>query len=339
MPDDRFIDLDRYLRSRVRVVNDGGGRGYDSGLRAFDCPLCGDARARGWVGVEGWGAGCFNIGCVAEPQLAGGVVEWVRRVEGLQTRADAWRFLRGGFGVDARPPSHRAVIESGPDFCRFPPEMRAFSLPGGAPPPMERLFVDFIKSQWGLSPAHARSWGLGWCLYGRYAWRVVIPVVMDGQPVAFQARTIRDGHGVQEWPAVGAKYLTASNVASTRGPAECGRPASRLLFNAGALVPGGEGIVVEGAGDVMRWHRDDRARQPAAVALLGVALTPEKAAMIHAARLERVIVALDAEPEAERRARRHVSDLRDAWHVNAVMGRWRGGKDSGSGATLEIESA
>src|SRR3990172_5560289 len=118
-----------------------------------------------------------------------------------------------------------------------------------------------------------------------------------------------------------------------------GVPRAAFYSMPGLWCPGGEGIVVEGAGDVMRWHRDDRARQPAAVALLGVALTPEKAAMIHAARLERVIVALDAEPEAERRARRHVSDLRDAWHVNAVMGRWRGGKDSGSGATLEIESA
>ena len=93
-----MIDLDRFVSATVRVRNEGGGRGYDSGIRTFDCPLCGDTKGRGWVGTEGWGAGCFNLDCVAEPRLQGGAIEWAQRVLRLETRAAAWRFLEKEFG-------------------------------------------------------------------------------------------------------------------------------------------------------------------------------------------------------------------------------------------------
>ena len=317
--DRREIDLERFLRGVVTVRNDSGGRGFDRGVRAFDCPLCGDAGRRGWVNVSYWTAGCFNSGCPAEPRLDGGAVEWTRRVLGCATRGEAWRTLArdyGGAAVAYAPEPPR-----GPDFCNIPEEARRFIDDS----PMRSAFESFVSSQWGLSVADARDWGLSWCLTGDYSFRVIIPVVMGGVAVGFQARAIRAG--------VEPKYLTSRWIESGGRPAECGRPAGAMLFNVDAAPREGTVVLVEGAGDVMAWHRGSRGRSPTAVALLGVALTPEKLALLSSVGLERVLVGLDEEPDAQRRALAHVEDLR-AWGVPAERVRWSGGKDAGSGASV-----
>lgn len=319
------IDLERFLRGLVEVRNDAGGRGYDRGVRVFDCPLCGDRKGRGWAHLGSWTYGCFNEGCPASPRLEGGAVEFARRVFGLPTRAEVWRRLEREFG-GAAPVEYAPAPRRGPDFCNLPPGMRPFEPSGGSP--MQEVFEAFVERQWGLDGRDAREWGLGWCLTGPYAWRVVVPVVMGGQVVGFQARSVR---GNAE-----PKYLTSRSSDDPGRPAECGRPAAAMLFNVDALPPDGEALVVEGAGDAMRWHRGARGRTPTALALLGTAMTPEKLALIAGRRPERAVVALDAEPAARRRALSHVEDLR-AWGVPAALGRWSGGKDSGSGASLTEE--
>lgn len=319
-----MIDLERFVRSRVRVLNDTGGRGYDSGLRTFDCPICRESRGRGWLGVTGWGAGCFNVGCTASPHLDGGAVEWARRVLGLATRGEAWGVLERDFSSDrvvARP----SASQRSADFCRLPVGSRPFEYPPASP--MQREFDLFVGRQWGLGGGSSLGWRLRWCMTGWYTWRVVIPVVMGDQVVGFQARTIREE--IEQ-----SKYVTSRHGPESDLLAECGRPAAAMLFNADALRAGCDVLVVEGAADVMGWAaRGDR--HHVAVGLLGVALTPEKLSLISLARPRRAVVALDDEPAALRRAAAHVEDLR-AWGVEAVLGRWSGGKDAGSGASLVI---
>lgn len=341
------IDLDAYLHTRVTVTNDEGGRGYEYGVRAFNCPLCPDRHQRGWMSVAHWAAGCFNLGCVAEPRLDGGAVEWVRRVEGYTTRTRAWgrlaRFPMRGI-ARVQPPRPR-----NPDWCNLP-----VPLDHGAPDlagVVQRKFSAFTRAQWGLTPHDETRWRLGFCLRGRHAWRVIIPIRENGQTVAFQSRTIVAG--------VEPKYLTSQYGVRGEPSAECGRQAAGLLFNLDAVTPGRSVILVEGAGDVMAWDRrrgvrgdDFRAVESLgdmttasggvetapAVALLGVALTPEKIAMLHQKTAGgRVVVALDAELPAQRRAVAHVDDLM-AWGIPADLGMWVGGKDAGSGGRLVVES-
>ncbi len=313
------VDFDRFVRSVVTIRNESGGHGYEQGLRTFDCPFCDDHQGRGWLGVSGMGAGCWNAGCAAEPHLRHGAIEWARRVLHLGTRAEAGRYLEQRFGGPAVTPV--APTPRGNDFCRFPDDMRTFSAVGT---PMQDVFSSFVLSQWGVRIDDAIRWGLGWCFTGRHAFRVIIPVVMGGVLVGFQARTIKDG--------VKPKYLTSSNIVGRHTPeAECGRPAAAMLFNADAIRPGRDVLLVEGPGDVMGWHASHAS--PPAVALMGVALTAEKIGLLRAARPERVIVALDAEPAAQARALAHVENL-NAHHVMAVSGAWVGGKDAGAGAQL-----
>lgn len=275
--------------------------------------------------VNYWTAGCFRAGCPAEPRLTGGAVEWARRALGVATRGEAWGILAREFGGSV-PVAFAPQPVRGPDFCRFPKEMRRFDPTGESL--MRAGFEAFAQRQWGVTLRDARDWGLGWCLTGDYASRVVVPIIMGGEPVGFQARTIR----TETEP----KYLTSGYLDTARRSAECARPASAMLFNVDAVPEEGEALIVEGCGDVMGWHRGgNRNRTPTAVAILGVALTPEKLALLASRRLERVLVGLDDEPLAQQRARGHVEDLR-AWGIPAGLVRWVGAKDAGAGAALEV---
>ncbi len=324
MIDRQWIDLERYLRDRVTILNETGGRGYEQGIRVFDCPFCKDTRGRGWVGVSKWGAGCFNLGC---PMADSTVIEWVRRKEKLRSRTETWQFLSEKYGSATPIVYHAEDIFRGDDFVHWPAGTVPFTSGRGGM--MQRTFEIFIAQQWGLSQLDALSWGLCFSLRGWYARRVLIPIVMNRVPVAFQARTIGD---------VEPKYLTSRHGSKDDPNAECARPAGCLLFNIDSVVEESDVVLVEGCGDVMGWHRErqgGRTRTPTAVGLLGSALTSAKIALLVERNPDRVIVALDDEPEMQRRATKHIEELR-GWGLEACFGRWIGAKDAGAGANLSI---
>jgi hypothetical protein len=341
------FDVEAWVRSRFVVRNADGGGGYDRGFLKVDCPFCDDSAGHGWVNVlMGW-MKCWRPGCPASEGLE--IVEAVRRVEGFTTQTEARLFLRREFpatGLDPLPPKPPAAYD---DWCRLPKEFRP--IPKSGSPYWTRTggsmlldeAVAFARKQWGVGPATLARHGAGYCWSGRHAWRLILPVVMGGAVVAFQGRSYRGGE---------PKYRTSKWGSWDDRDAECGRPAEALLFNLDQVTEGCDVTLVEGPGDAMRQTadaargdsgekpREDVGGRPAlvgrdsvAVALLGTALTDEKAALLAAKAPGRVIVAMDAEPEAEARGRRHVEVLR-AWGVEADLGRWVGGKDAGEGAAL-----
>jgi len=322
--DRKRIDLDKYLRTKVKVLNDAGGRGFDTGVRTFNCPLCRDTKGRGWANVAYWTAGCFNIGCVACDRLEGGLLELARRLEGIRMRTDTFIFLKNKFGVE-RAIEYKPLPRLGDDYVRFPPEMRplARSGPRDAMDSWRRTYLKFVETQWGISEADAALWGLGYCLTGHYAGRVIIPITMGGVPVAFQARAIKDAK---------PKYLTSRHGPKDDPKAECFRPASAILFNYDRIVEGDEVLLVEGPGDVMGWHRGNLTRKPVAVAMLGISLTPEKLSILYDKSPSHVILAVDAQPEAQRQADKLYGDTLREIDPTVTLATWQGGKDAGSGA-------
>lgn len=337
MTDDRRkIDLDRYLRTRVKVLNDTGGRGFDRGVRTFNCPFCGDTKGRGFVNAAFWTAGCFNIGCVACERLDGGALEWARRVEGVASRGEMFTALRDAYGTE-QIIQFKPVPREGEDFVRWPEGMRPLARQGPGDPIAARTYLRFVERQWGITEADAALWGLGYCTTGWYAQRIIIPIVMNGVPVAFQARTIVVPHEIKETPFVlaghKAKYLTSRHGPKDDPASECARSAAEILYNYDRIPEGGQVLLVEGVGDVMGWHRGNLARKPVAAGMLGVSLTPEKLALLALKAPERVIVAPDAEVGATRQAVAFLNLLK-SWDIPAVLGTWEGGKDAGSGAVL-----
>jgi hypothetical protein len=310
------IDYDRFVRSHVAILNEGGTRGYDQGIRTFDCPFCGDTKGRGWVGEHG--AGCFNTGCEASPTLPGGLIGWAGRIL-RKTRGEAYRYLVEHFSTKHAP--QITLHPRGEDWCRLPAGTQPFDDElFGEVHPSQVAFERFMRVQWGLSREDAHRWDLGWTTSGRHSQRVVIPIHYRTHLVGFQTRSIT---GAQP------KYLTSQHGPEADPQAECGRPANALLFNADAIQPGKPVVLVEGAGDVMGW------RHPTvpAVAVLGTALTAQKIKMLQVAHPTFVVVALDAESEAQVRAAVYLADLRSGGLL-ATQGAWIGGKDAGSGAAL-----
>jgi DNA primase len=178
-----------------------------------------------------------------------------------------------------------------------------------------------------------RRWGVLWCPRGRHAWRLIVPIVMDGATVQFQARSYRGAEPKYRSGEIGV---------------DAARPMDACLFNLDAVGEGDDVILVEGWADVARRSVATRGGVAACgddaapgggvpVALLGSALTEAKAALLAAKRPRSVTVALDADAVGAGYA---VADGLAAYLVgtDVRMGLWRGGKDAGSGARLEASA-
>ncbi len=319
------IDFEAYVRSRVEVRNTEGGRGYDLGVRSFDCPLCPDTKGRGWLNVDFATAGCFNAGCVANERLTGGAVEWAKQLEGFISRGKVIAYLQGEFPSHGRIRMPALPKLAYDDFCHFPNEMILFK-----PPPNSMLqvkFLSFAATQWGINLQDLIAAGAGYCVNGFYSQRIILPIVMGRQPVAFQARTILPA---STFP----KYLTSSNVQQGPRPPECGRPAEALLYGIDEVEPGDDVALVEGAADAIAARRRQGLR---AVGLLGTALTSEKLALLARTRPSRVTVALDAEVETSDKALEAFTAL-ISWGLDAALGTWTGAKDPGAGGRLTTQT-
>lgn len=324
------IDIESYLKSRIAIRNVEGGRGYDHGVRTFDCPWCGDERGRGWLNVDYWTAGCFNAGCDAEPRIDGGALEWVRAVENFKTYGKTLAFLQ------AKHPSLVARTKPKPvaeytDWCRLPPDMRHFNSDVSMTSPWQRTFIEFAMTQWRLTVADLIKAPAGWCVNGRHAWRLIFPILMDGRLVAFQTRMVRSS---AEWAGSDrfAKYLMSRHGPRDDPGNECGRPADAILYGLDQVKEHDEIVIVEGIADVLALRR----KKVPAVALLGTQLSSEKIALLRKKKPGRVVVALDSDGSTTDAASETFRSLL-AWGFETVVAKWSGGKDAGSGGELNVE--
>ena len=334
------FDAEAYAQWRG-VMNADGGRGYGTGVRIVACAYCGNSDGKAWMNVERGTAGCFHQSC----ELGGRVVrltEWARQAEGLRRwqEAEAWLEVRfPGVTVARRAPQPERPV----DFVRFPEGARWFS---AHPGPRHGVLYDeaaaFLRKQWSLTLPDAERAGWGYCTAGRHAWRIVIPVVMGGVAVQFQARSYRGAEPKYRSGEIGV---------------EAARPMEACLYGLDNLKEGWHAVIVEGAADAEVWEKgicvragggggpDSRVGKrgcsetsehsaragEAAVSLLGAAVTEAKLALLARKRPGRVTVALDADALAAARAIAH--EVR-AWGMACDVATWGGGKDAGSGARL-----
>lgn len=123
-----------------------------------------------------------------------------------------------------------------------------------------------------------KDYGLGFCEHGRYAGRIVIPVI-TGQNRAFQARAID--------PEVTRKYLNPPI------------PKSRFLFGVDHVRPAADTLLVcEGVFDVLRTVSET---DYSCVALLGKAPSPAQLGMIVRIGARKTVFLLDSDAPDENR--------------------------------------
>lgn len=106
--------------------------------------------------------------------------------------------------------------------------------------PMEKQFVRYLEKRGYSVNQLSRRYDIRWCYYGRYAYRVIIPIRLENEWYTWVARIIREGTGQQ-------KYMTPSydkdKVAGVT---------TDFLFDYDNLKGGDILMVCEGAFDAMK---------------------------------------------------------------------------------------
>jgi len=247
------FDLFGYLDSRGIEYHTSGknvSRGWVEITCPFDCP---DPSWHCGINLESKGFHCWVCG------TKGNLIKLICQIEGC-TRRQAVRILREFQAeVPSTPPSmQRFVVPEYP----LPSEARDELLP------IQREYLECR----GFDPSLLqRKYGIkGTGIAGRYRYRIIIPVIMQGRIKGFVA--------LSPLPSLQPKYLSSRNI-------------KRLVYNLDS-VRGDTAVIVEGVTDA--WRIGD-----GAIAIFGKNITSEQLRLILARKLKRVIVMLDGDATRE----------------------------------------
>jgi hypothetical protein len=251
--------LDEY---RVSYRRHGEDRNVRAGWIGLHCPWCGrgeDAFYLGWS-IEKRFFACWSCGYLRSwetlAELCGITVAEAGRLLGSQRPSIN--------GID-RKPRGKLILPDGIG-------------------PMQRAHREYLRDRRRLDPDHLeRVWELqGIGIAARLAWRIFIPIMVDGHVVSWTTRMIGDRE---------PRYISAM-------PREESVHHKHVCY--GQDYVRHRVIVHEGPTDVY-------ATGPGAVATLGVGFTAEQ--VLWLSRIPHRFVCFDNEPAAQRRARQLVDQL------------------------------
>jgi hypothetical protein len=277
----------REIIDQLRVPTAGAGhKNVRSGWIGLPCPFCGSGGDKFHLGVhpETGAANCWKCGPKSLWQV-------VQAITGSKAEASA--------------------LMAGVQFRRAPrdaPGKGPVRLPDGLSPlaPVHLAYLENrgLDGQQAASTWHAQGIGLA----GRLAWRIWIPIELDGVVVSWTTRSVS--------PSNPRRYVSAR-------PDEEAVPIKSLLY--GEDYCRNAVIVHEGPLDVWRTG-------PGSVALFGLSYTPEQVAKI--SRYPVRAICLDSSDDAQRVARRLARDLAPFPGETAVV-RLESGEDPGSASPEE----
>lgn len=287
-----------FVNFPFQVKNAGGGRGFENGVLVFDCPLCGDTKARAWVNVTRKTGGCFRADCEASGSRPLRVYLSLLENRGFITGADRRRIL-AAIGEERFYRNETPVVNTSRPWVRV----------HGA---IEELLQKDIPHTWkAVSVAALKDFGFAAvrCQQGR---GIFIPVTFGFEPCFY---TIR-------FP--GGSYMAAARGDSSHSKGQC-------LFGADLLPEGASVVVVESAQDAVAIMTN---LGLASVALLGSYATAEQRQILLAKRPKRVVIALDN--DAAGKSCQIMDEWRMYFMCEIRIGVFIGAKDAAAGGILRV---
>lgn len=272
---DATFDILGWMESNMRLRSLGRGGDHHREIKA-DCPFCGGSEKL-WVNRDTSKWVCYKCG------VGGGPVHLVRQVLGIGW-TEAKRIVVGDGTPVSQPLS--AVVrkyldaerryQSGDVQKDDPP---AVALPDEYIPcwdPQTRMIriPEYLRSR-GIGVRMSQVYGLGYCLSGPYAGRVICPATVGGVLRTFQARTMIDSE---------PKY---------RNPPDNAR--SQVFWGYDQAVGAKTWVGVEGSFDVMGVVRAGLT----AVGGMGKRFTPFHGASLATAGVERFIFLMDPDAKSD----------------------------------------
>lgn len=249
-------DLVQFLKDHVIQFNPSVNAGWIN----IPCPFCGDRGEHGGFNLAGGYYTCFRCGGHSLPSIAS-------------------RLLNCNLGeAKAALDRYEGRLSNLALLNKKRPQAKHIDLPGGDLEPRHRKYL----RQRGFSPAElVRKYGIrGTGLAGEWAFRIIIPIVYQGQVVSYQGRDIT---GKQE-----LRYKTLDVESSIVDP-------KSILYGMDRCLNRRVGIV-EGVFD--QWRLGDNV-----AATLGTSMTEAQLGLL-AQRFTEVVFLFDPELEAQERARR-----------------------------------
>jgi len=232
------------------------------------CPFCSDHKPRLGVntGPRNGLWNCFNCG------RSGDLLALLTAPEvGGMTYADALRSILHQRTGRPTSPERQTILEDSatpPAAVSLPAEFHVLRN-GPEPETGESIrsapFRQYLNER-GLSPATVEQYGIGYCRTGKYAWRVVIPIMFFGTLISFVARAIGDRQ---------PKVLTPP-----------GGRTGTVLFNLDRLWGREDVVLVEGIFDAL-------AMPDRAVAVLGSRLSAAQIRLLIESGVKRLIFCFD----------------------------------------------
>ena len=253
--------------------------------------------ARGWIGIQciycsdqhnhlGISLDYKNYSCWL-CGAKGGIVDLIQDLEGID-----WH------GASNRIDEFQELYPSGPSEKEHLEDLGADQdiLPEGYGDELTQGQVEYLRGR-GFSPWELMTtWGIKTApIFGRWAYRIIIPVTLGGKPLSFIGLDHTGGQKV--------KYKAASTEESIR-------PTSQLLYGWDQIPRGPSGIaqpksvlITEGVTDVWRMG-------PGTVATLGMGVSTTQIKGLMVLNAERYYIMFDGEPMAVANAHKLGQSLR-----------------------------
>jgi len=260
----RKVDWRAYCRDHGIQTNGKPRRGLWLEVR---CPFCSDKGTHGAVNVKNGVYNCWKCGNHS-------MTEFVSMTSNTpNSYKEVMNYLRPWL-TEAEVYTTRKVIE---DNERSVKVEKALRMPGKSP--LGVAMKDYLRSR-GFRPKYMeRMYGLkDGGMSGRWAWRLMIPVNVDGKTVAWQGRTIGRDNPL--------RYMASSLEESLMDIKD-------TVYNLD-YVRDGKAILVEGVFD--SWKIG-----PGSVALFGISLKDSQIKLL-SERLDEAYILFDPEKRAQEQA-------------------------------------
>jgi len=271
------FDLERYVFESFPRINKSGDE------RAVDCIWCGK-RGKLYINVKKYRFFCFRCGAGKGARI----VDFLRDHRGI-SEAEAWEILQNGRWAQYSTTSYEEHYEQQirqPRATVLPEEYEAIYPVGDLDDYVLGMrAVKYLRER-GLTDADFLMYRIGFCAGGRYARRIIIPVVRKKEIVYFMARLFM---------GAGKRYMNPAGD-------EVVENSSRLLFNWDQAKMAKTLKITEGVFDAIALGDE-------ATSLFGKQVHDAQHRLLETGKFEAIEVWLD--PDAIDDAQEIAHDLRD----------------------------
>lgn len=249
------LDIQNILVKRFGIL------AFDKKEIQVDCPFC-DGGKKLWINIDKRLVHCFKC------NYGSGIKKFLSSIgESVDESVKPnWDSVKKSASIVDHV---KAIIGDGPlaktsssvGKLELPKEIRHFDKLGE----MGRQLFAYLQKR-GISMSHVHKYKLGYCPFGKYARRIIIPCYMRGELVYFQGRA--------GYAYIQRKYM---NPAVSK---------AGVLFNYDNLIEGSRAVIVEGTFDAMKIG-------DGAIAILGKTMSAQQKKELTRKRPSEIVVFLD----------------------------------------------